>query len=115
DVHDVAVALDLHDAGQGDRAGPGDLPDIVPPQVHQHDVLGPLLGVGQELALQGGILFWGCAPPARAGQGAAGEDVAISETARQRDRGRVAAFSLFRWLAVSLSRYSAQNLGAAGD
>ena len=34
----------------------GDAADIVAPEVEQHQVLGPLLGVGEKLRLQAGIL-----------------------------------------------------------
>ena len=69
DVHDVAVALDLGEAVHADRAGVRNAAEIVAPQVDQHQVLGALLGVGQELACQGVVLGHRGAARARAGDG----------------------------------------------
>ena len=49
EVEDVAVALDLHVLRHGHRARPGDAPEVVAPEVDEHHVLGPLLGVALEL------------------------------------------------------------------
>jgi len=38
-VHDVRVALDAHDLGDLDGAGGGHAPDVVAPEVDEHDVL----------------------------------------------------------------------------
>ena len=56
DVHHVRVALDLHDVGELDGAVVGDPADVVAAQVHEHDVLGALLGIGQQLLGQGTVL-----------------------------------------------------------
>src|ERR687893_2476721 len=48
DVHDVRVALYLHKAGELDRADLAHAPEVVAPEVNEHDVLGPLLLVGEE-------------------------------------------------------------------
>ena len=55
-VEDVAVALDLHVLADGHRPGPGHPAQVVAAEVDQHDVLGPLLGVGLELLGEQGIL-----------------------------------------------------------
>ena len=68
DVHDVRVALDLHHVGQLHRAVVGDPADVVAAQVDEHDVLGPLLGVGQQLLGQRLVLGLVLAPPPGAGQ-----------------------------------------------
>jgi hypothetical protein len=47
-VHDVGVALHHHQVGHLHRTGPGDPAQVVAPQVHQHQVFGPLLFVGQQ-------------------------------------------------------------------
>ena len=51
-MHDVGVALDRHQLGHVDRAVSADAAQVVARQVHQHDVLGPLFGIGQQLPLQ---------------------------------------------------------------
>ena len=53
DVHDVGVALDAEEFRHLDAADLGHPAHVVAPQVHQHQVLGPLLGVGQQLRFQG--------------------------------------------------------------
>ena len=52
DVHDVAVALDAHLLGHLHRADLGDAADIVAPEIEQHQVLGQLLRVRQQLRRQ---------------------------------------------------------------
>ena len=42
--------------GELDRAELGDAADVVAAEVHEHDVLGPLLGVGQQFLLEGLVL-----------------------------------------------------------
>ena len=64
DVHDVAVALDPHEVRHLDRAGTQTRPRSLRRQVDQHHVLGPLLGVGQQLRGQPGVLL-GVAPRGR--------------------------------------------------
>ena len=49
DVHHVAVALDDHHVGDFDRAVAGDAADVVAAQIDEHHVLGPFLGIGQQL------------------------------------------------------------------
>ena len=46
----------------------GDPADVVAAQVHEHDVLGPFLGVGQQFLGQGPVLGLVLAPPPRAGE-----------------------------------------------
>ena len=58
-MHDVAVAADVHELDHLDRARPADPTQIVAAQVDQHHVLGPLLRVGEQFRLQGGVLLRG--------------------------------------------------------
>ena len=51
----------------------GDAADVVAAQVDEHDVLGPLLGVGQQFVGEALVLFLGAAAAARAGQRADGD------------------------------------------
>ena len=92
DVHDVAVALD--DEAVGDpHVGPagalrrgvaarlpqhGHAADVVAAQVQQHQVLGPLLRIGQQFRLQSLILGRRLAARAGAGDGADG-DLAVPQ------------------------------------
>jgi hypothetical protein len=46
----VAVALDLHVLARRDRARSRDAAEVVAPEVHEHHVLGALLGVGEQVA-----------------------------------------------------------------
>ena len=55
-MHDVAVAADVHELDHLDRARPADPAQVVAAEVDQHHVLGALLGVGQQLGLQRGVL-----------------------------------------------------------
>ena len=68
DVHDVAVALDGEALGDAHRADLGDAADVVAAEVEQHQVLGALLGVGQQLGFQRLVLLGRGAAPARAGE-----------------------------------------------
>ena len=56
EVQDVGVALDVHVLAHGDRARPRNAPEVVPPEVDEHHVLGALLRIalqllGEELVL----------------------------------------------------------------
>jgi hypothetical protein len=84
DVHHVAVALDGHHVAELDRARLGHPADVVAAQVHQHDVLGPLLGVGQQFGLQRLVLLLG--RPAAACP-ASGRLVMTPSSTRQRISG----------------------------
>jgi hypothetical protein len=55
-VHDVAVALDPHEAAHVDGARHADPAEVVAAQVDEHHVLGPLLGVGAQLVGRLGVL-----------------------------------------------------------
>ena len=92
DVHDVAVAFYFHDAWERDRAGLGDDADVVAAKVHEHDVLGAFLGVGEELALEACVVGGVLAPAACACEGAVGDFEAAGGAAD-----------------------AAEDLGAAGD
>ena len=49
EVHDVAEPLDLHELGHLDGAGDADLREVVAGEVDEHEVLGLLLRVGEQL------------------------------------------------------------------
>ena len=76
DVHDVAVTLDDHQVLHLHAAEIADAPDVVARQVHEHDVLGAFLRVGEQFLFQRGVLLrrscrdgacrrWGEFPPCR--------------------------------------------------
>ena len=69
-MHDLAVAFDDEALSHFDRARRGDAADVVAAQVQQHQMFGPLLGIGQQLRLQGLVRLGRGAAPAGAGQGA---------------------------------------------
>ncbi len=73
DVHDVRVALDGHEVGHLDGGVVADPPDVVAGEVDQHDVLGPLLGVGEELLGHGLVLQGIVAAGTGPGDGADGD------------------------------------------
>ena len=77
DVHDVAVPLDRHHVGQFDTAEFSDSADIVATQIHEHDVLGPLLRIGQQLAFQRLIVFNRLTATARAGKRPIGDHAVL--------------------------------------
>mmetsp|Transcript_3243 Transcript_3243/g.7556 ORF Transcript_3243/g.7556 Transcript_3243/m.7556 type:complete len:321 (+) Transcript_3243:55-1017(+) len=68
DVHDVAVALHLHQLLHHHRAGLGHAAHVVAPQVHKHHMLRTLLLVRQQLLLQRLVLLRGGAAHAGARQ-----------------------------------------------
>src|SRR5690606_12842261 len=49
EVHDVAVAMDGLEVDHFDGLRPADLGEVVAGQVDEHDVLGHLFGVGQQI------------------------------------------------------------------
>ncbi len=65
----MGIALHLHVAFQTDAARPGHAAQVVAAQIHQHDMLGPLLGVVAQFGGQTGILQLIPAPPPRARYG----------------------------------------------
>ena len=68
DVHDVGIAFDDEAFGELDAAGAADPADIVAAKIDQHQVLGTLLGICQQLGFEGEILLRRFAAWARAGQ-----------------------------------------------
>src|SRR5690606_19508279 len=50
-VHHVRIAFDDHLLGELHRTGLGDAADVVTAEIDQHQVLGELLGIGEQLAL----------------------------------------------------------------
>ena len=67
DVHHVRVALDHHVLGDPHRADLRDAADVVAAEVDQHDVLGALLRVGEQLRGERPVLLGVGAAAARAG------------------------------------------------
>ena len=67
-MHDVGVVLDLHELVDGDRARRRDATDVVAAQVDQHDVLGALLLVGEQVGAQAAVLGSRGAARTRAGE-----------------------------------------------
>ena len=63
----MGVALDVREPLHPHRAGAADPPEVVPREVHQHHVLGALLGVGHQLRLQVGVRHRSRAAAPRAG------------------------------------------------
>ena len=76
EVEDVAVALDLHVLAGGHGARPRDAAEVVAPEVHEHHVLGALLGVAAQLVGQAVVLGRRRAARPRAGDGVRGHAVA---------------------------------------
>src|SRR5699024_9800247 len=65
DVHDVAVADDVHELADVDRPGGAHLRQVVAGQIDEHEVFGAFLLVGQQRAGQGVVGLRG--GPARTG------------------------------------------------
>ena len=70
-VHHVAVALDRHQLGDGDRPEAAHAPEVVAAEVHQHEVLGPLLHVRPQGLLEPLVRPRGRRPAAGCRPGAA--------------------------------------------
>jgi hypothetical protein len=56
-MHHVGVPLDGHERSQADRSELRHTPNVVPSQVHQHQVLCPFLGVCLQLVSEGSVLL----------------------------------------------------------
>jgi hypothetical protein len=56
EMHDVRVALDDELLGHLDRAGNRDAADVVATEIEEHDVLGALLGIGEQAAASSRLL-----------------------------------------------------------
>ena len=61
-VHHMGVALHIHDLGNLNSARLRHPPDVVSPQIEQHDVLGTFLLVPSEILLQS-LVFCSISPP----------------------------------------------------
>ena len=59
DVHHLAVALDEELIGDLDGADLGDAADIVAAEIEQHQMLGALLGIGEQFGFERLILVRG--------------------------------------------------------
>ena len=77
-MHDVGVALDEHLLGDLDGADLGDAADVVAAEIEQHQMLGALLRIGQQVGGERLVLGRRCAAPARAGDRADG-DLAVAQ------------------------------------
>ena len=85
-MHHVAVALEEEAVGHLDGADLGDAADIVAAEVEQHQVLGALLGVGEQLLAE--VLVLGRGRAARAGAGdRADGDLAVAHAHQDLGRG----------------------------
>ena len=58
-MHDVRVALDLHELDHLDTAGSADAAKVIATQVDEHEVLRALLVVGKQILDQARILLRG--------------------------------------------------------
>lgn len=67
EVHDVRIAADVHEPGDGDGARHADTAEVVASEVDEHEVFGALLLVGEQLIGQAAVL--GLVPAPRAGAG----------------------------------------------
>src|SRR5579875_1710373 len=56
-MHHMAETLDDELFRHLDRANLGNAPDIVAPEIEQHQMLGPLLGIGEKFGLEPQILL----------------------------------------------------------
>ena len=65
-MHDVAVPLDHHHIADSHTPILGDSPQVVSCEIDQHDMLGPLLRVGEQLLSQRPIFFFRRAATTRA-------------------------------------------------
>ncbi len=95
DVHDVAVALDDHEIIHLHAAVLRDAADVVACEIDQHQVLGTLLRVGQQLGGERIVLLRRLAPPARPGDRAdvdAAIDGADMNFRRRADQREVTEF-----------------------
>ena len=68
-MHDVAVAFEDHQVLDRHAAEFADAAQVVAGEVHEHDVLGPLLGIGQQFRAQGGVFRLRLSARPRAGDG----------------------------------------------
>ena len=66
-MHHVRIAFDDHFLGKLDATSTRDAPDIVPPQVDQHQVFGDLFGIGEQFLFQRKVLFLVLTTRTRAG------------------------------------------------
>ena len=58
DVHHLAVVLEDELVGDLDRAHLGDAAHVIAAEIEQHQVLGALLGIGQQFRGQRPVLGW---------------------------------------------------------
>ncbi len=85
-MHDVAVAADVHEFHYLDGARFADPAKVVAPEIHQHQMLGALLRVGQQLGLQRGVLRRRAAAGLRAGDGVGDRNTVLDCHQRFRTR-----------------------------
>src|SRR5215471_8941741 len=58
DMHDMAVALDLHELCYSNGAEFRDAADVIAGEIHKHNVFSPLLRIREELSAVGVVLSW---------------------------------------------------------
>ncbi len=68
----MGIALDLGEGVDPHRAGLAHAPEVVAPQVHEHDVLGALLRVRAQFGLEPRVLLGGASARTGSGDGAGG-------------------------------------------
>src|SRR6516164_214314 len=67
-MHDVAVPLDRHQLGHFDRSVAADAAYVIAAKVHEHDVLGKLLGITAQIAPDLWLVLQVMRAPTRAGE-----------------------------------------------
>ena len=72
-MHHVAVVLDRHEALDVDRPVLAHPAEVIAPEVDEHHVLGPLLGIGQQLLGDPAVLLGVLAARPGAGDRAGGD------------------------------------------
>src|SRR6185312_15460847 len=76
DVHYLTVALNEELVGHVDRADARDAADVVATEIEQHQVLGSLLGIGEQFLFQRLVLMRRLTAPPCTGDWADGDGVA---------------------------------------
>src|SRR6516162_8682009 len=64
DMHDMAIALNLHELCDPNGTAFCNAADVIPRQVHEHDVFGPFFWIAQQLSGVGFVFFWSQTPGA---------------------------------------------------
>ena len=75
-MHNMGIAFDLHQFAHRHCARLTDSPDIIPPQIYQHDVLGAFFFIIAQLFFQRRVFFGGFTPRPGTGE-RAGHNIAV--------------------------------------